>query len=269
MKTPTIEAGIQTVTPKMALRWLEANHNNRNVRERVVTAYARDMKAGRWRLTGEAVKFSADGRLIDGQHRLRAVVQAGINVDMMIVRGLDDEVQEVLDSGAGRSAGDALRMRGETNYSNLAATARAAMMFEDGRLYQGGGTKYTHGEIIEFLEKNPEMRDSVEFAVSLRHQIDIPISVLGVCIWRLAQVAPDDCTIFFTKLGEKTGFVKGDPILALHNRLTDVRRTNRALDRADYLSLVFRSWNAWRQRKSVHKLPTTVRGEGVDIPEPR
>ena len=53
MKTPTIEAGVQTVTPKMAIRWLEANQGNRNIRERVVTAYARDMLAGRWRLTGE------------------------------------------------------------------------------------------------------------------------------------------------------------------------------------------------------------------------
>ena len=269
MKTHPIEAGIQTITPKLAIRWLEANHGNRNVRERVVTAYARDMQAGRWRLTGEAIKFSADDRLIDGQHRLRAVVQAGVNVDMMVVRGLENEVQEVLDSGAGRTAGDALRMRGETNYSNLAASVRAALMYQDGRLYHGGSHKYTHGEVIEFLEKNPEMRDAVEFAVGLRHQIDIPVSTLSVCIWRLSQVAPDDCTIFFTKLGKKTGFVEGDPILALDRRLAEVRRANRILDRTDYLSLVFRAWNAWRVRKSIQKLPIAVRGAQVDIPEPR
>jgi hypothetical protein len=269
VKDLAIEAGVQIVTPKLASQWLGSNDGNRNVRERVVSAYVRDMKAGRWRLTGEAVKFAHDGRLLDGQHRLRAIVAANKPIPMLVVRGLSDEAQEVIDSGAARTAGDALRMRGEGNYAALAAGARLAMQYQDGRLYQGGNTKYTHSEIIEFLAKHTDMRTAVDIACGYSKQIDIPLSVLSLSVWRLMQVDPSDCAAFFSRLADKTGLTKGDAVLALLNRLTEVRRSNRQLDRGDYLSLVFRAWNYWRTGKAVQSLPVISRGAEVDIPQPR
>lgn len=270
MNASNIDARVQTVTPKLATQWLDANHTNRNVRDRVVNAYARDMQAGRWRVTGEAIKFAGDGRLIDGQHRLLAVIKTGRSIQMLIIRGLDNGVQEVLDSGASRTASDALRMRGESNYANLSAAARVALMFEEGRLRQAGTAKYTHSEILAFIEKNPELRAAVDTAASYRKQIDVPVSGLAVAIWHLAGIDPDDCALFFKSLAEKTDLSRGDAVLALLNRLTEVRRSGRQMDRADYLSLIFRAWNYWRASKPVYTLPVATRGVGyVDIPEPR
>lgn len=269
VKQTLVQAEVIAVTPKMASRWLDANHGNRRVRDRLVTAYARDMTAGRWQLSGEGVKFSKTDRLIDGQHRLHAVVRAGVTVPMIVVRGLEDEVQSVLDSGAGRTAGDALRMQDEQNYSALAAGARIAMMFEDGRLDQGGGFKITHSELIEWLEKNPEMRPAVESSVMLAKLIEMPPSVLALCFWRLTPIDPQGCTTFFHRLAYKTHLEPGDAVLALLNRLTEIARSGRKTNRSTYVSLTFRAWNYWRHGKSVASLPIMSRGQEIEIPQPR
>lgn len=60
------------IDPATAERWLKANKRNRKLRRGPVLAYARDMAAGNWRLTGEAIKFAPDGTLLDGQHLLGA-----------------------------------------------------------------------------------------------------------------------------------------------------------------------------------------------------
>lgn len=264
----TVTAAVEVVKPATAEEWLGKNQINRAVRDRVVAAYARDMASGNWRVTGEGIKFAASGRLLDGQHRLHAVVRADVAVPMLVVRGVAEDAQELMDSGAGRTAGDALRLRGEANYSTLAAAARLAIGYEAGRI-NSNGDKTTHAEIIGFIGDNEDLRYAVELAASWRYGIDVPISVLVVAIWRLYRINAEDCLTFFSQLANKTDLRSGDPVLALLNRLTEVRRSNRRLDRADYLSLIFRAWNLWRTRKTVQRLPVSVRGSSVDLPEPR
>src|SRR5437870_5147015 len=76
MKIREMEVG-----PELATRWLEGNVHNRKLREDVVARYARDMKAGRWLLTHEPIAFNKNGdTLVDGQHRLWAVVESGATV---------------------------------------------------------------------------------------------------------------------------------------------------------------------------------------------
>ena len=61
--------------------------------------YAADMKAGRWQLNGEAIKFDKNGHLLNGQHRLHAVVRADTTIQMLVISGLDPETRTTMDSG--------------------------------------------------------------------------------------------------------------------------------------------------------------------------
>jgi hypothetical protein len=66
------------VTPEMASKWLrENNENNRGIKTQVVKKYARDLLDGNWRVTHQCIAFDARGMLVDGQHRLSAIVLAG------------------------------------------------------------------------------------------------------------------------------------------------------------------------------------------------
>jgi len=265
-----IEASVQDVSPPTAETWLGKNERNRNIRQRVVAAYARDMAAGNWHLSGEAIKFARSGRLLDGQHRLHAVIQSGVTVKMLIVRGLAEQIQDVIDAGASRTAGDAFRMRGETSYSALAATARLAILHSGGlSIDAAGAMRPTHSEILAFVDENPDLKTAVDMSHGYRRGIDAPASVVALACWILSRVDPDDTERFMTTLATKTDLRAGDAILALLNRLTEVRRNGRVVTRSDYLSLIFRSWNYWRSRTKVNALPLRDRGGPVAVPDPK
>ena len=103
-----MQSGIETITPKVASRYLQANTGNRPLRRTSVEQLARAMLRNEWRLTHQGIAFSASGRLLDGQHRLQAVVDSGVSVQMVIVRGLPDDAFMAMDIGNRRTTADVL-----------------------------------------------------------------------------------------------------------------------------------------------------------------
>lgn len=77
------------VDPKKAELWLKKNTKNRKVSNRHVSQLANEMKEGKWLLNGQAIAFSKDGVLLDGQHRLLAVIMSGVTVEMTVAFGVD------------------------------------------------------------------------------------------------------------------------------------------------------------------------------------
>lgn len=76
---------ILTVTPEIATSWLDKNKENRAVNSSRVTQYSKAMKEGRWIENGQPIIVSDDGYLIDGQHRLNAIIKANATLDMLVV----------------------------------------------------------------------------------------------------------------------------------------------------------------------------------------
>lgn len=120
-----ITAKVETITPDIAKTMLGENVNNRRISRDNVNMFAREMRNGEWRFNGEAIKFGKDGCLLDGQHRLLAVIAADKPLTTLVIRGLEDETQQTMDSGKTRTLGDVLTLRGEKNSTQLASLARA------------------------------------------------------------------------------------------------------------------------------------------------
>ena len=77
-----IKFELTTITPDMARSWLNNNNEgNRSIKSQVVNKYARDLTDKKWRVTHQCIAFDSTGMLVDGQHRLSAVVFA--NQSMM------------------------------------------------------------------------------------------------------------------------------------------------------------------------------------------
>lgn len=90
----------EDVTPERAEALLASNGDrNRKRRPGRVDRYAADMTSGHWRITGETIRLDVDGNLLNGQHRLAAVVAAGVPVDMMFVSGINMDTMFVQDTG--------------------------------------------------------------------------------------------------------------------------------------------------------------------------
>ncbi|WP_030795548.1 hypothetical protein [Streptomyces sp. NRRL S-920] len=129
-------AHIIELHPQLASRVLRRNTKNRNVRAATVEDYVRDIQANTWPLNGEAIKVDVQGNVLDGQHRLHAVVKANEPVTTFIVGGLPPETQATMDSGLRakhpeirRSAEIALRTRAAFPHIPQSALGTAHFLF--------------------------------------------------------------------------------------------------------------------------------------------
>ena len=101
-----IQSMIVLVTPTMAQKWLEKNINNRRIRPTVVNSYAKDMKDGRWTINNDAITFDKKGILTNGQHRLNAIIESNTSQYMMVMYGIEHNVN--MDRPVTRSLSDNL-----------------------------------------------------------------------------------------------------------------------------------------------------------------
>lgn len=266
---PRPKAEIRSVSPTTAKGWLQKNKRNRPVVANVVRSYARDMAAGNWQLTGEAIKFDTDGNLADGQHRLSAVVESDTTVEMLVVRDILPDTQMVMDSGRKRTSADALTLAGQKNPFVLSASARFALR-EPGCGFVTAETRVpspTNSEIADFIDGHPEFHDAANVAQHYYPQFDSPPSVLAVCWVRFTEVDAAACGLFFSAIANMATEGETDARSVLLRRLARVRRDNERLSQTAYLSLIFRAWNAWRSDSVISVLPAESRKGVVRVPE--
>lgn len=260
------------VTPALAEQLLGRNDRNRNIRSATVAAYARDMAAGNWLMTGEPIKVAPNGALIDGQHRLLAVIKSGVTVQMVIARGIPAESQRVMDTGDKRSAADMLKMDGHANASNLAASVRFAMALESEKPKESRNQsgKVTNSEVADFLAQNQDLEAAVAATLHYRNTIDMPPSITAVAWWTLVRLDSEACETFFASIANNQTNGVGDPRNTLIQRLTSARKANERLPQTGQYSMLFRAWNAWVKGETLSKLPiySTRDGGLVPIPNP-
>lgn len=103
---------VEVITPERAAEYLKTNKRNRAISRFQVRRYAADMKDGKWTLNHQGIAFFKDGTFADGQHRLEAIIEAGIPVAMQVTRGLDVSAGADIDQHRQRQTQDAIVIGG-------------------------------------------------------------------------------------------------------------------------------------------------------------
>lgn len=271
-KSQNVSAEVVKVTPKLATQWLTRNVRNRKLKPGAVSAYARDMAAGRWLLSGQPIIFDWDGALSDGQNRLHAVIKSGATVPMMIVRNVEPDAQNVMDSGVKRSASDSLVLEGRSNPTIMTAAARFALADPSAGFGAEGIAKanVTNSEILAWVnDQGEDLAAAANIAAHYYPSIDVPPSVLCVAWMRLSSLDYVAAGEFFSTVADCQTEGVGDPRLTLIKRLQNIRRDRERVNQAEYLSLLFRAWNAWRASQSLRSLPIISRSGQVKVPDPK
>jgi hypothetical protein len=134
----SITTRIETVTPELAAKYLEKNISNRPIRKQHVRDFAKMMKDGDFKCSHQGIAFDSKGQLLDGQHRLAGIIEAGIPVEMMITEGCDAGTFKYIDCGTNRHLNDRVRFD-ESNEKNSKITAVCAALISITSL--GSGTK--------------------------------------------------------------------------------------------------------------------------------
>lgn len=150
---PEKTVSFEMVSPETALIYLQSNSPLQRKISRVkVEDYKGDMNAGLWALNGQTISFDWDGHLVDGQHRLTAIVETGKTVEMIVVRNLDPAVFETIDQGRARSLSTVLQTNGEVSSVARSLSSYAAKGSLAAVLSQGG--KLTAPRVSEWFAAN-------------------------------------------------------------------------------------------------------------------
>ena len=260
-----------TVGREVAKQWLKLNRSNRPIRTDQVDTWSRTMLAGQWQFTGEAITFNHDGYLSNGQHRLLGLIKAtdtvpDLTIDVLVVTGVAPTAQMVMDSGAKRSAADALLFAGHQYGSTLAAMARVALSLEKGWTTRKVGLSHT--EVLAWVESN-KSADKAAFVTNRWRKIPgIGTGVLAYTYMILCAIDPHDAERFFSDLDSLKTAGHGDPRAALLRRLTTAKANKERIPWAAQVSMIYRAWNAVRKGKDMSIMKVSVSGDAVEIPRP-
>jgi len=164
-KYRNVRAYVERIGPSLAREYLKHNTMNRKLNERHAERLRDIMLAGDWWMNGETIIFGCDGTLLNGQHRLHAIIASGVAVDVFVIRGIDEQAFRTLDGGRIRTTGEVLYIDGEKNANNVAAAVQALVSFVDANgnvpATISAGRKATPVLAARVLEVYPQLRDSV------------------------------------------------------------------------------------------------------------
>lgn len=202
------------ITPEIAKAWLLKNSHNRPIVKKRVETFAKDIRTGNWQQTHQGIAFSSDGVLLDGQHRLMAVIAAGTAVKMNVTQNLPAKSQEVIDGVTPRSIGDILTL----SMGLDTATLRVAIVRQLLRIIKGVAFSTPSVSTVKFLLN----AYSTEIDLAIHNKLGVKFLCSAPVLSAMAfamKSHPDEGVAFERSFFNGENLSKGDPALALRNYL--------------------------------------------------
>ena len=244
---------VELVAPALARRYLERNVCNRKISRATVRRYAECMLRGEWQLNGETLKFDEEGRLIDGQHRLLAIIECGRAVELGVFRRIKHAAFATIDSGKNRSSGDTLSTLGVTYPNETAAAARLLAVYV-GKL--APNKRLSNMQLIDLVDAHPDLIRCVETATKppLNARL-LTSSQRGFCYYAMSRVDPARAEQFLAELAAgRYADQRSQPIFLLRGELAKEAQSIYQIQPRAKLGWVITAWNAFVARRKLAAL---------------
>lgn len=239
----TIQQSVEAVNPATSQKWLATQRRNRKAVDAHVAYLTAVMNRNEWGVA-QPIIFDNSGRLIDGQHRLLAVIQHGKPVKFAVMRGVEPALWAALDTGRSRKGRDVLSANKRPSADLLAATLR--LVWQD-ELQVLGSTapeaRPTNADILDRDAEHPEIGNEVIPAVSTnRYARNAPTAFL---YWRTHRANKQVADAFWPGVLTGEQLRRGTAPLLLHRLLIDQKAGARArrLTGPELLAYEIKAWN--------------------------
>jgi hypothetical protein len=262
--TSTFTAKVETIGPAKAQKYLDLMGRNRKKRGRLKQRYIDAMKAGQWKLTGEAIQFNTKGELINGQHRLEAVIESGKSIEILVCRGVPDEAFMELDTGGTRTPGDLLTVAGYDYTNGVASCIRHVTSLyeiegEQLRPSSFARKRVDPSTLLEYAEDHSvALVDAVKKTMS-KHARTVcgPPAMFAALYFVFAEHNKKAADEFFDALIDGIGFEHGkaDPVYQLHRLLLQFKQEKHRRRPNFYkAAITIKAWNAFQNRDTIASL---------------
>lgn len=250
---------VETVTPRLAAKWLETNAN-RPLNPTYVSKWADTMATDTWFL-GPPLMFDTEGRLRQGQHRLRAVIESGESIPFVVIRGIAPDAFMVLDSDLRRSVADllAIRFPGMPNPTVIATALRFVVRYErNGVLTSTGGDMaigLTNAEIAAALDRHRGITE----AIPPRKPRILGVGMVTAFTYLAGagEIGPEEVAAFVAVAMHGGAEDEHHPAQVLHERLRRAYRATATMDvltNAQKAYFLVRAWNSYFAGRSIKKM---------------
>lgn len=253
LKKDNVKIEIVNINAGLAEKMLAANKNNRPLSEDRVNDYKREMIGGTWKFTHQGIAIDEDGNLLDGQHRLIAIMKANVAINVLVVTGLPRGIFAYIDRGKNRTARDLFSIEGYEYADHVAASVRMAMLLSKDKLFSNNfKTRNQDGleSMLAYVKENKDFYDDVVYSLKFNTlKRYIGKGLLGGMYYICKQKDPALADEMFGLLN--SGAI-GDPnsvLLACRNKLIMEKEDskNRYINQAYLGVLMVNTWNHLRR----------------------
>lgn len=248
---------IVLVSPALASVLLDVNPSNRTMSEQLWRSYSEDMRAGRWETNGQGLIVADTGELNDGQHRCRAILHAGVSVEMSVVIGVSRDSRRTVDFGRVRLAADVIGMGGVANARRAAAISAALIRWDLGiSLDKGGSGSISRSRVVDYYAEHSAEIDETRWLLTKETRAvfgsDVPLALAYIILRRLGATQRD-AEEFFEPMVTGQNLIEGSPQLLVRSRFIRDRRQLGTGGRR--LEILLRAWNFWRRGERPRVIP--------------
>jgi hypothetical protein len=249
------------ITPTMAKAWLlgSKDFRNRNLNHKLVKTYCETIKSGLWKYNGEPIILDKDGDVINGQHRLHAVVLSGINIESLVVYGVDRTTFDTMDKGRRRSNADVLQLAGYVKTRSLAGTASAFYHYViagDFAAIASGSKTNVSPVILRLFKEYPDLETSQRFIHNAGKRVEglSPPAVIAALHYLFGVSDEEKRDVFFDDF-IKNNITSGSSVYALI-QANRSKQTALAMKSSINLraAIWIKAWNAFSSGHSVSQL---------------
>lgn len=256
-----MKSQIMEITPKIAAEMLQFNGINRPISPRIVQEYASYIQDGLWALNGESIKLADDSTLLDGQHRLNAVIASGKSITTYVQFGISKDVFSTIDQGKGRTLADLLYLQDIKYRCAIAAVVSFIYQYDNDLLktvMRKGRSRISKKLLVEFyLEHKEEINFALNTIVEIHSDFKkLPASpaLLAFCFYVFNRNKTHDAKTFFLKVILGENLKKSDIEYKLREKLLEnkvsmLKRSSNAL-----IELIFRAWHHHVNNMPVNRL---------------
>lgn len=248
----------QIVTPAIAAKWLLLNTSNRPLSSTTVDNYAREMKLGNWIGCGaDAVVFSTAGTLLNGQHRLAAVVKSGVSIEVAVRTGADPQSFVSMDQGKRRLAADHSCLNGIRHRSSVASALRFLAAHDSGSFKTCGSSEpdLALRDVVACFERYPEMESNVVMCRPFKMlRTGAAIGAFTLC----ARLDRKEALDFFCSVGSGENLSAGSAEIILRRQLESDSVKIRKESPVMRAARLIKGFNLYRENKANGRNGRTI-----------
>lgn len=254
-KGTNMKLAVEIVDPAFAKQALaQRMDKNRPISKTKVDQYVRDMREGKWQQNnGETIKFSPDGKLLDGQHRLSAIIEAQVTLGLAVARNVPIESFVTIDSGRSRTLRDVLSIEGHKNVTILAGVGRAAYNYIAGVSYGYSPTRMT---IEEFITKHQHAVKCANAVTGHGSKLVSPTAMATVVfLGTHAGKYENEAKTFIEGLHIGDGLFRGDPRHTVREWFINSKGPKKSGITTELaLYVITKAWNAYTDGAAYEKV---------------